>query len=396
VSNAHKGSKLILKDALIPVDFSSTHFDFNNDAIGIQYGNLIEPSAGAIYTSRPFEGRFGGGVAVEMSGNNLANVGDNYWSINKNNYQGTVTVLDNPFTTSAQFDFESKAVPTGSGWQVAQYNHGVTTWTTGNTNQYTWSIYCRKLTEDNVTIILQDTNGLNPQGSSKVVSGNIGEWKRITNTWTPTITSGGTYFYITANETAKFELADPQIEKLPFATSFANKTRNNGLLKYPKEVINTLEGCVSFWIYGVGDTGNNPNPVYSSGIDGGFDFLITPTLDPFVRAYATDGGSTQLRPAINLYDKWTHVVVSWNKSTFFGVYINGVLSTSTASPVDWGTYYNTSGTGFYLGSGIRANPNILLSDFKIDKKMPTAEEVSTWYISGKPFYNPYDYRSYAY
>jgi hypothetical protein len=38
----------------------------------------------------------------------------------------------------------------------------------------------------------------------------------------------------------------------------------------------------------------------------------------------------------------------------------------------------------------------MISDLRIDRRMPTAEDVSAWYISQRPFYNPYDYRGLAY
>ena len=85
----------------------------------------------------------------------------------------------------------------------------------------------------------------------------------------------------------------------------------------------------------------------------------------------------------------------WKRNLEVGIYIDGVLDTNNVTPVDWALQYWDSATGLYIGSGIRSNPNILVSDLRIDAKMPTAEDVSAWYISQRPFHNPFDKRAYA-
>jgi hypothetical protein len=397
MSNAHQGSRLILKDQVIPVDYTSAHFDFNKDETGIMNGGLIEPLGSSVFTMREHEGKFGGAIALEGGTTNLVlnPYFDTGWG---NSAFVTRTLIDAPFLGGTTVK-AMKLVYSGSGDGYA--SRTITLPSTPN-RTFTFSFWVKQV--GNNIGLFSSTFLQFPKASSNTTvcswspSTVPTEWTKITVTGTTPSDTTSNFSVILrplSSATGEIWYAFPQVEEKPFGTSFVDGTRANGFLQYPKEVINTEEGCISFWINGIGDTGTNPNPVYSSGIDGGFDFLITPTLDPFVRGYGDAVVATQLRPDVDLYGKWTHVVVSWKKSTFFGVYIDGALSVSNTTPADWGTYYNKSATGFYLGSGIRTNPNILLSDFKIDRKKPTDEDVLIWYTSERPFHNPFNTKAFA-
>jgi hypothetical protein len=397
MSNAHQGSKLILKDQVIPVEFSSAHFDFNKDETGVMNGGLIEPLGASVFTVREYEGKFGGAIALESGTTNIVSnpYFDTGWG---NSAFVTRTLIDAPFLGGTTVK-ALKLVYSGSGDGYA--SRSITIPSTPN-RTFTFSFWVKQV-GNNVGLFSGTFLQFNKASGYATVcnwspSTVPTEWTKITITGTtPSDTSSNFNIILRPlnSTTGEIWYALPQIEEKPFGTSFVSGTRANGFLQYPKEVIDIEEGCISFWIYGIGDTGTNPNPVYSSGIDGGFDFLITPTLDPYVRAYGDAVVATQLRPDIDLYGKWTYVVVSWKKNTFFGVYIDGALSVYNTSPADWGTYYEKSATGFYIGSGIRTNPNILLSDLMIGRKMPTDEDVLIWHTSGRQFYNPFDRRAYA-
>lgn len=400
MSNAHKGSKLIIKDQLVPVDFSSAHFDFNRDATGIQYGNLIEPSAGAVYTIRPMEGKFGGGVAVETGATNL--VLNPYFDANWGNSAfATKTLIDAPFIDGTTVK-ALKLVYSGSGDGYA--SRTITLSSTPN-RTFTFSFWVKQI-GNNVGLFSNTfLQFIKSAGYATVCSYSPStvptEWTKISITGTtPSDTTNNFNIILRPLNSATGEIwyTLPQVEEKSFPTSFVNGTRANGMLKYPKEILSTDEGCISFWMYARSDSNTfagNPNPIFSSGIDGGFDLLIDKSGNNYLRAYSTSVISTQMYPHLK-FDTWSHVVVYWKKNVELGIYVDGVLDVKSTSPTDWSNYYLNNGTGFYIGSGIRSNPNIILSDFKIDRKMPTAEDISIWYISGKPFYNPFDYRAYGY
>jgi hypothetical protein len=400
---------LILKDQVIAVPFNSTHFDYNMDATGIQYGDLVEPTVSSVYTLRPNEGRFGVGVSVEQGTTNL-------WTgiINSyNNYatSGNMTHTLVPLTETymGQTIYRLTMTPVSanalSHVQTTLSGHGVMgstgfNYLSGNT--YMTSIYWRPVNKSDISVGGTASNiaGWTDVGTQQLNN----NWNRSVSKWFDTTNrTDGKYWSFKcpsaiANEPIIIDWTCPQIEQKTYPTSYVLGTRANGLLSYPKEVVNTDEGCISFWLYAstLGNSNGSSYPVFSSGIDNGcFDFLIDKTGGHYLRVYNTVGGAnTQLQPTLT-YDAWNHIVVYWKKNVEVGIYVNGVLNKNSVSPVDWSTNYNNNSTGFYVGSGIRSNPQIIVSDLKIDKKMPTAEDVSVWYMSNQPFYNPYDYRAFS-
>jgi hypothetical protein len=397
----------VLSGNVIPVGFGDAHFDFNKDAIGIQFGNLILPDPTSIYTNRPVEGKFGGGVAIEQGTTNM-------WSGNMNIYnnfssgnQISANIVQLSEKYMGQTVYRLQMTPTSANAltniQTSLSSHGVmsslnNTYTSGNT--YMASIYWRAYKSD---IVMGGTatnlTGWSDVGTYPTNSG----WNRSVAKWNGSTT--GTDFKFWAfkspstvlNETITIDWVCPQIEQSTALTSFTSGTRSNGLIKYPTNVVNIPQGFISFWMYARTDSnsfGGGANPIFSSGVDGCFDLLINSAGNNYLRGYNSSGGNTQLNPNIK-FDKWSHVVVYWNRNVEFGIYIDGTLNMKNTSPVDWQGYYFNSATGFYIGSGIRNNPNIVLSDLRIGTAFPSAEDVSAWYTSQVPFYNPFDKRAYA-
>lgn len=414
MSNAHKGSSLILSGNAIPVEYSSAYLDFNYDPSGVMYGELLEPNGSPVYSMRPFEGRFGGGIAIEQGTTNLANISDSNWSINQNQYSGTATVTtsSNPnFATSCLFWF-SNPPASGSSWEVGQYTHGVATWVTGNA--YTWSIYGRRLTNDTINISLRDGSGTNPQGSSINLTGNIGEWVRLENTWTPTITSGGSQFYISGPSLASFELANPQIERKPFSTSFVNGTRANSSLHYDNRIINPNEGTVSFWfntLDNIPDSytslftiGNYTNPVTQDWFTlyhgSGWSSGNTITFD-IANGQTGQGVSLSVTNTFQPYT-WYLVTARWKSGSNMRI----TLYLPNGSKIDNNTTYNitvptfakTGNTDLYIGQvwgGGTGWVNGMFSDFVVDKRYLSDDELDARFISNRAVVNPFDKRAYA-
>jgi hypothetical protein len=412
MSNAHKGSRLILKDQLIATNFNSTHFDYNVDATGICFGELVEPSVGSIYTQKPIEGKFGGGVAVEEGTTNLAIISDSRWMLNKSNYQGIMTLTDyDYFNTSMLYNFKPRLDPSGGGWQVAGYSHG-TTFTSGSA--HTWSIYLRKLTSDNLTVRLVDSNAANQQGATVIFTGNVGEWNRIQSTWTPTVNTGGAWFYVSANETASFELADPQIEKKAFPTSFTVGTRYSGSPIYDaKKILNPYRGSVSFWFNPLSRNPEVYPSLFTAGAysaDNSQDWLCVyygsgwSSGNQMTLGITGKGsGAFQVSSLLTIIaNKWYFVVARWDRDLSKGVlrvyrddgtYADSIVGNYNFTPPSF-----TDVTNLYIGKGW-GSPNTvngMFSDIVIDREYISDDEMNARYFSNKPMYNPYDYRSFSY
>jgi hypothetical protein len=404
MSTAHKGSRLVLSGNSIPVDFTSAHFDYNNDETGIQFADLIEADASSVFTMRPNEGKFGGAIAIEQSTTNLYSSQSSFslqsiqsatYDATANEWTLTVTGGSNGTWRGIKYTKTDAIMPSGGGYATISFeaysneivpiyadvnNYGLLS---GSSNDN--DIVAERIFNTPNTVSGQ----WRPCSINMHFSANTQGFYDQTvigfgNGWTPT-------------HDTQIKIRNIQYELRSYPTSFTTKTRGNGLLKYPKQILNTDEGCISFWHY-ASASGNNfngtPQPIFSSGVDGGFDLLIDSGGTDYLRAYSTVSASTQMHPTLK-NNVWSHVVVYWKRNTDLGVYVDGVLDVSANNPVDWGAYYDANATGFFIGSGIRSNPNILVSDLKIDRKMPTAEDVSAWYTSGKPFYNPFDKRAYA-
>lgn len=174
-----------------------------------------------------------------------------------------------------------------------------------------------------------------------------------------------------------------QIEMKPFATSFTSSSRSSGVLKYSKSVLYPDEGTISFWLYAK-TVPATPNPVFSSGVDsasGAFDLLIGST--DYLRVFG-ESANAQLNPVIPK-GRWCHIAVTWKKSQFLRIYVDGLLDKESIGTTDWSTAFSKNASGFYLGSGIRNNPNVLIDEFRVDRVARTQEDILSWVMSGSPF-----------
>lgn len=390
MSKAHKGSRLILKEQVVAVPFESAHFDYNIDATGICFGDIVEPTNRSTYTMRPSEGYFGGGVGIDEGTINLSNISDSGWNLNVNNFQGyfSVSTSTSGMETSAIFNFGPKSNISGGGWQVAQYSHGYgSQWVSGNS--YTWSIYIKRLNSEAkaISVRLIESNAVSPQGPTISIDDNvpIGEWQRISGSWTASSSASASQFYITARETSSFEVANPQIEQKNYPTSFTRGNRGAGLIEYDGKVIDKNKGAVSCWIKIV-QTGNWRRIVaFSTSNDLNFDIngnRLRMKLSG-TSIYATNDLE---------YDRWYHVACSWGEGGE-KIYINGKLEGSHTSKT--GIAIVDSRIGIGARTDYNSPLNGIISDLVIYGSQITDEEIEAVYISQQPLYNPYDYRAFS-
>lgn len=377
----------------------------------------VEAQGNTVATLISDGGYFGGGIAIEEKTTNIVKNGDfsegtSNWSISTtnnstwNNYANVKYEGSTPYLNIHWERLEGS----GNAWNTLK-NYESTYNISGN--PISLSCYVRLNQYNRVGAQIRHSATDNDywtsgrKGWDISTNGKIGEWVKVdmVRTFESSYTNNdgsivplSARFELYSDSMSKagdmidFDIKLIQIESKPFSTSFVNGERKAGYLKYPREIINTDEGTISFWIKPTGET-TQPCPVFSSGIDPCFDFLIkSPTEKPYLRGYATSSSSIQLRPSIIPFGSWTHIAITWKKSSFLGIYIDGKLDASSNSPMDWGKYYIEKSTGFFIGSGIRNNPNMVIDELRIDKVMRTDEEISQWYVSSVPFYPKGIYR----
>jgi hypothetical protein len=399
MSQSHKGSRLLLINQLIPVDFSSAHFNFNQDIYGIQYGDMIVPSGSAIYTMRPFEGKFGGAVAVEEGTTNL--ISSNALS-GLCGYNGT----DGNNSTATQTSDGWWRVPLKNNYtgnantEILIPNSNISV-SSGNT--YTESFYFRTDGIPPTFNITFFTNNGHHQVTPIIYS--YGNAYRAVATYT--IESGGTYLRaidflaITGGTSTYIDILNAQVEQKGFATSFVSGNRGNGYLSYPKELINYNSFTINCWINLntlSGSSGGIYQPVIevcSSGHALNRLLLMYDKSSTKLTAWAADNSNEIVlgtSSGIFQANKWYMITYSFDGATY-KIYINGVLNASQASNI---VAVPDSSATINVGGRYWGQLNGIIDDLIIDTKAVSDEEILARFISGQPMYNPYDYRSYAF
>jgi hypothetical protein len=343
------------------------------------------------------EGYFGNGLLLEDRTTNLLPIADNKWSLNIKNYAGTfrVTSINNSdFTTSARFDFQPIIDSGTSGWQLGQYSTTGVTWVIGTT--YTWSIYVRRLTSHHVTVSIRDGSSQNPQGGyqgTTDVTHPVGKWARLTHTWTATADTGGGVFYITSNDTASFEVADPQIEAKELATSFVSGSRGMSTIQYPISILSPTEGTLSFWAklpYSLPKTTPSLDYLYFStanayggGSSLNFQAFNSNYNDRIIGVHwaGTDASSNhqpiQLSQVTNYNNGgWNMFTITWKNPNGYKVYVNGLLVGSAAD----------GKTLRPFDSDVFTMKGMCLDEMRIDQTQRTDDEILAWYYSESPFF----------
>lgn len=371
------------------------HSSLKND--GLIDGNAYWSDGIAVASIRKKEGRYGNAIAIEQGRTNVIQQPNDptQWTISIDTAYGYVS------HSFVDTEFGIKALrKTIKNVAKTDYRGTLTTipWNTPrNMNTpYTFSIYARLISGDgNLSL---DFEGKKEDGSRVDIQKSFAlttEWTRCTLTSTLASAdfasiNGSMKVYTNpgpvADSLSTIDIVMPQMEQSDYPTSFTATSRPDGFLQYPKDVINTEEGTISMWVYTYGAS-TSPSPVYSSGVDNGagaFDFLISQSDKPYVRMINANG-SVQLRPDIGMFDQWNHIVVTWKKGTFFRFYGNGILLDDQA-PLEWEQDFIDRAKGFYIGSGIRNNPGILVDELRIDKIAVSESDIVSWYVGG-PHYN---------
>lgn len=425
MSNAHKGSRLILKNQVIATDFSSFHADFNVDKSAIFNGNVIFPKQD-ISTMR-LDGKFGGAVGIHQETTNLINNplfnGTSGWTITAQKdtaFNHYYNIVDTPYGKGINVHFE-RLSGSGNAWPLIRNS---ATWlASGNITQSLMikvnSAYGSRIEIRNSGISNDYGSGatgssasfMTPYGAESVGKGWI-RHEHSRSDWGNRQGSGGALFEMysqsmtTAGQYVDFTFALPQVEQKPFATSFVDGSRASGQLYYDKEVINEKKSTLSMWFNipymhrnQEGNTGIQGNwfipvieyaPLSNRGNSATFAIAVRPNGNP-------NYGICQLGPkdsgdgTVIKEKTWYHLAVTFNDGTIT-TYLNGDKQFQTTG----NSIANYDDTVLMIGGGYRGKPNILVSDAYIDNDIVQDEdEIKAWYVSEKPFYNPYDYRAFS-
>ncbi len=410
MSQSHKGSRLLIQDVVYAVPFESAHFNFNHDEMGIGNGELIKPLTGSVYTMNPLEGKFGGGVAIDEYTYNYQadrplNAYNNYatdkQAVASISVLSEETLFGSPIYRLSYQPISGTAV---ASVQTEYWKHGIhlamgTTLTSGNT--FMSSIYWRTSKSDvSVSGIPSNIGGWIEKGTRQQANGG---WNRSFMAWSGNADRTDNKYWgfkspsAQANEVIVIDWACPQLEKKTFATSFVNGARDyEGLLSYPRELFNPSSFTVNMWVKW-GHLHERYNSLFGCNTDSSNRFLWMLDLQANGKKLAIWAN----RPNGSLYNTSSHVpdVGKWYMYTvtFDGAkyrqFVNGELVGSVDSTLIT-TPSNTATLS--VGSSIHGAGNGFFDEVLILPKSVEDEEVYSWFIAGTPFYNPFDYRGYAY
>lgn len=422
MSIAHKGSRLVLSGNTVSVDFSTEYHDFNNDASGIQFGNLITPSGNPVYTMRPFEGVFGGGIAIE---------------------EGTTNLLSNPMFDNniSGWTNGNMTTPTwNSGFNDIKYNNGYMYITGSSGNGFTSGPSLFNLTSGGTYTVSAYIEGDGMDIYNKIsIAGTVfysGNGIYDDYTWSPSshtytkVNNRGIYrvektFTINSGSHSgnvftqwqpriglnsanlNLKVYGYQIENKSFSTSIVNGTRAKGYLSYYDSGINNITGTLSFWYKPTinwndtttinGSNEGTHESLFTWGVPGQSNCIWgrrerdSSVMDFW---YGT-GGSCQYSTLGLSGNGFIHIAFTW-KSGSQQLYINGASVSSIAN-----SSISRPTTGYFeVGcrqvSSSYPTTNGIINDLIISTSTMSSEDISNIYISNRPLYNPYDYRATAY
>ena len=407
MSKAHIGNQLPIKTCL-PVDKDTVflaHYDVSlEDSL-----RGIAPIGTPVATLRPWEGKYGGGVAIEEGtenlwttqnviahGSTLTNTGELY-----NNAPVYKNMVSNPDVGN---NFGLKLISpipvSGAGvtftlscwYKIMNYITGPNTL---NIKGYVRIAYTDGTTQTFSFGSDYLINAIDPKNWNK--------WFQLRYTFTTDTSKSiqeithayfysdfvgpGSWMYITA----------PQLEQKPFPTSYVNGTRAAGSLRYPASLLNVAGGTINLWVY------VDPDGPHSVTTNWAMPFSVVEIIDsPYseknqlsLRNVANstewkfyvgnDAGTNTTITLGNVSKGWHMFTITWGAGKT-EVFLDGKSKGSvTTLPA---TFSRATGNVFNVGSWYNNSlyANTMIDELRIDKVARTTEEIEQWYLSGAPFY----------
>ncbi|WP_336784170.1 LamG domain-containing protein [Paenibacillus illinoisensis] len=394
MSQAHKGSRLLIKDAIYAVPFESTHFNFNEDVIGIRQGDLVEPLGNDIYSMREDEGRYGGAVLIEDGTTNLASNPFN-GGIGRQGSGNITTITE----TEGQF----------AGWYkttiniantTSEYLAGIVLFRYYKESAISYYSVSMDFYSTNKSIVPVVSNTEIPEMNMVEVGANRWECNAIP---IPAGTNSATLpIYLKNLGGAKdgdvIYFRNKQAEKNTVTTSYTpyGTTRGMGNISYPTEVFNPKSFTINMWVkWKKLDDSYNSLFECQDNPENRFLWMLAPMSSgknlSFISASLVDYYSFSANNTTPVVGRWYMYTITYDGSKIIQYVDGAVVSTHNIKyPPD------PLGANVYIGSGATRVGNALIDEVVILPNAVTSEEVSSWFIAGTPFYNPYDYRGYAY
>ena len=382
MSKAHEGSSLPIKTCL-PVDEHTVglwHFDITEEE------NLhgIKPIE-SIATLRPFEGNYGGGIAVEEGTTNIlpSNIATGSSVIPSNHTSFTLNSLSSELSYVGPTS--TKGVQIQEGLQRGFFTNGYSV--SANT-EYIGSCYVFTYTPITYSFWLQYNT---PSGwisaGTKTMTTIPNTWTRLT-TYSATspsdVTSSGVRMilngsFVPVGTVVYFDAL--QLERKPFATSFVNGSRINGRLTYSNPGLNRDKLTVSCWVKP--SLLNHKHQcifALSENSSTRFNLFIGMSHSGGGVAY-WDSDNHWRRANYHIPNNEWSMVSYVLDGTNIKFYHNGrLVSTQTAN------YPNRVLSTLHVGGYLNEITDAIVDEFRIDKIARTDEEIAQWYHSQAPFF----------
>ncbi|MDP5273687.1 LamG domain-containing protein [Chengkuizengella axinellae] len=407
MSKAHKGSGLLIRDQMIPVQLRTFHLNCNLDANAMYAGSLADPDK-ALYSLRIGEGLLGGNaIAVDDSSTNDLN---RYEKRNSNSVENATPPTLSPYPN------EMVVHVLAGDWSGIYLYPMNTTFDIGEVFSVSAYVYIKRSIKAWFNLQMDSTEFNNKGQGTISVDAKIPGWYRISwenksrieqNTNCKfriegryTGDSGEKLDWASDNE---YWITAPQIERKPFSTSFVKGTRDAGVIQYSPKYFNVHEGTIALWVKRNSVAPYPCHYIYFGNSDGftGANFELHLSLsgsENLIAYYVSQDSSQAVNgPAIPV-GEYCFIAMTFKEGEFISIYYNGELQASQSlshisSPV------LTGSESLYIGSCAVNDfrvANALLSDIRIDPVAVSDDEIKAWYESQAPFYNPYDYRAYVY
>jgi hypothetical protein len=419
MSQAHKGSRLLMLDNQVPVKYDSTHFNFDNDGTGISHGDIIYPQGNPVYSSRWFEGKYGGAVAVEEPSSNLldsvissSSTDWTKWSHYGNTvyWSGSAVIIDEDY--GSMFS----GISTSNTAFIYQYGKSLTVPASSAVSFSVWAKFNQDSNLD-TRFYVKNATGAEVASQSNNVSFKAGQWTRLTYNNViaseVTVEFGLSFGPSSSNTNGALGLtgyfAQPMYEQKPFCTSYIKGSRGNPNLVFDaSNILNLSDGTISCWFNPslgyfsptIGD-GQSSIIVFSTAFNVN-EFSIKKNLGTNKMVFSIASASAAFNSTISTTllsaNSWCNIAATWSVSAgFLRIYINGVKEgekTGLVSSV-FPSAYGVLAVGHHAQNPTFRAANGIIDELRIDKYVASDEEIAEWYYSGVSFANPFDLRSYA-
>ena len=395
MSSAHKATRLPIKGVSVPVPYNSAHFTFDEGLHGVNNGQLTYPEDDHITTLRPYEGKFGGAIAIEEGTTNLF-PDLNMWTVIN---ASTASAEDLSKGNNALLLVSSS--DSGSGFFRQNYTqlgvHTLSVFVKAGSNSKLVALrfggshcFFNILTGE----VEHKEGGIINSSISYLSDG----WYRISATYD--VQASISISIRIADERLAFQSEPgidaifwrPQLEQKAFATSFIDGNRIRGRLRYNNAIINPRKFTLNFWVYLLSDI----TPDYWRYMfDQGTHILANSFNLRFGSFRIMDRSQAVISESVSTND---FKIGEWQMITLLADLDDGVMgifldadrassysTTKDFSNVDyvrsvihWGEVNGGNDTSCMLD-------NVLILPYAVDK-----ETIQQWYYSESPFYNPYN------